>query len=444
MAARIAFLSIARTTFDIPLATEVSNSAREKLSAAGFKVEGHPGLLTDLELAKAAAHEIAQNPPDLLIALQATFADSTMMVALAEKINAPMLMWAIPEARTGGRLRLNSLCGINLAAHALTLRKKKYHYLYTQPDDPEAIKHIAALANAGNVAQQLKRTTIGVVGEHPDGFDSCHLDAPLLKEKLGVQVKRLALDYVFTRARKTQPQGVAASRAQLAQHLDNLDQLEQKPLEGTLAVYQALQAISKEQKLNGFAVRCWPEFFTDLGCAACGAMSMLNNENIPCGCEADVNGTITQLIMQWIGCEPAFGSDIVDIDAASNTGVLWHCGQAPFSMAEPSAQKHGGIHSNRRVPLVMEFPLKAGVVTLARLSRASGELRLVIGRGEVISAPPSFSGTSGVVRFENPAKQVLDTIMREGLEHHVALAYGDHRATLRALADMLNLPVLNL
>jgi L-fucose isomerase-like protein len=237
---------------------------------------------------------------------------------------------------------------------------------------------------------------------------------------------------------------VATSRAQLATQLDNLNELEQKPLEGTIAVYKTLQAISQEQKLSGLAVKCWPEFFTDLGCAACGAMSMLNSENIPCGCEADINGTITQLIMQWVSGEPSFGSDIVDMDVATDSMVLWHCGQAPFSMAEPGVQKHGGLHSNRRVPLVMEFPLKAGEVTLARLSRASGELRLVIGKGQIIKAPPSFSGTSGIIRFDKSAREVLDTIMREGLEHHVAIAYDDHLATLRALADMLKLPVLNL
>ncbi len=141
---------------------------------------------------------------------------------------------------------------------------------------------------------------------------------------------------------------------------------------------------------------------------------------------------------------PAFGSDLVSFDFEANNAVLWHCGLAPLSMADPGFQPSGGLHSNRQLPLVMEFPLKPGRVTLARLSRATGDLRLVIGGGEMLAAPPSFSGTSGVIRFDRPAREVLDTILREGLEHHLSLTYGDHVQPLIALAEMLNLPILYL
>ena len=62
----------------------------------------------------------------------------------------------------------------------------------------------------------------------------------------------------------------------------------------------------------------------------------------------------------------------------------------------------------------------------------------------MVRAPTSFSGTSGVVRFDRPAGDVLDTVMAEGLEHHYSFAYGEHRPVLRSLAAMLDLPVLEL
>jgi hypothetical protein len=68
----------------------------------------------------------------------------------------------------------------------------------------------------------------------------------------------------------------------------------------------------------------------------------------------------------------------------------------------------------------------------------------VVGSGEVLRAPLSFSGTSGVLRFDRPAAEVLDTLLGEGLEHHISLTYGDHEPALLALARMLDLPVLRL
>ena len=113
-------------------------------------------------------------------------------------------------------------------------------------------------------------------------------------------------------------------------------------------------------------------------------------------------------------------------------------------MADPAVPAQGTIHSNRKLPLLMEFPLKAGRVTVARLSEATGNLRLVVGSGEMVRAAPSFSGTSGVLRFDRPAGEVLATILGEGLEHHLSITYGDYVPALLALAKMLDLPVLRL
>ncbi len=180
-----------------------------------------------------------------------------------------------------------------------------------------------------------------------------------------------------------------------------------------------------------------------------GAMSVLNEEKCPASCEADVNGTVTSLLLQALSGAQAFITDLVSIEAESDTGVLWHCGLAPASMADPDSPILGTIHSNRKLPLLFEFPLKPGRVTIARLHRTARDngtagYQLVIGGGEMVRAPKSFTGTSGVIRFDRPAPEVFDTIMRAGLEHHFSITYGDYRDELRGFARLARLPVLEL
>jgi L-fucose isomerase-like protein len=282
------------------------------------------------------------------------------------------------------------------------------------------------------------------VGENPEGLDSCRFDAEALTQALGVDVVQVDLADIFASAKAADVGQVDVLEQNLSARLDGLQALDRDAVRGTLSSYLALRQTAEQQDLAGLAVRCWPEFFTSLGCAACGAMSLLSNQGIPCSCEADVNGTITQLILQWISGEPAFGTDIVSFDMEGDNAVVWHCGLAPLDMADPNVRPRATIHSNRQLPLLMEFALKPGRVTVARLSEATGGYRLVVGGGEMLRKPMSFSGTSGCLRFDRPASNVLDTLMTEGLEHHISLTYGDHIQTLLALAEMLGLQVLRL
>ena len=441
---RIGLVVLARPQFDTAFADEMVKKAWQGLQGLDAEIVGTPDLLFDAEAVKGRLPDLTGRPLDLLLILQATFTDATMTVALAEAIDVPPFLWSFPEPRSGGRLRLNGICGVNLAAHALGRAGRPYGFVNAAPDDPAAIAEVAAAARAGAIRRKLAETRIGVVGPHPAGFDSCRYDAAGLKSRFGVVVEPIDQPAFFERARGVGGGEIAAVRERVAAEISGVDTLDQDALGKSLRVYAALRKTADEGRFDGMAVRCWPEFFTELGGAACGPMGMMGEDGTPCGCEADVLGTLSTLVLRWLADAPAFNSDLVDVDAADDTAVFWHCGQAPLSMADADGPRRATVHSNRKLPLLYEFAFKPGRVTLARFSQSKNVLRLVIGGGEVLKRPISYSGTSGVVRFDRPAGEVLERIIGEGLEHHISLAYGDHRPTLRRLAQMLDIPLVDL
>ena len=116
---RVGVLSLARPTFDVPFADQVSADAWNLLEKIPVNWIGSRELLFDAESVESQIAKLKKESIDLLLIMQLTFTDATMTVKLAESFDVPLFFWSFPEKRTGGRLRLNSLCGVNLASHAL-------------------------------------------------------------------------------------------------------------------------------------------------------------------------------------------------------------------------------------------------------------------------------------------------------------------------------------
>ena len=410
-------------------------------------------------------------PLDALVLVHATFTDATVAAAVADSNPAPLLLWAIPEERTGGRLRLNSFCGMNLAGYRLTREGRRYRFLYRHPGDATATEAIEtlleappsvspsafyrrrrldrstveAMAAADDVRSRLGHTTVGIVGERPDGFEPCDYDADVLAETAGVTAEAATLRELFDRGR-VGPRRVGATPTSSGSPpiSSGVDDLDPDGLDRSLRLHVGLRQLIDERGWSGVATRCWPECFTEFGGACCSPHSLLNDEGVPGCCEADAYGTVTSLILQWLGDGPAFVADLVDLDRSDGTGVFWHCGLAPLAMANPDVPARATVHSNRRQPLLNEFPLRPGRVTISRLSQSRGLSRLTIGGGEMLDAPLPFAGTGGVIRFDRPVEDVMETIMIEGHEHHYGIVYGDVRQELEALAALLELPVIEL
>ncbi|MCP3997316.1 MAG: fucose isomerase, partial [bacterium] len=111
---RIGVLALARPTFDVPYAEEVAAAAMETLAGLDADLIGNADLLFDAASTETALEKFEGVELDALLLLQVSFTDSSMTEAIGARFDAPIIIWSFPEARVGGRLRLNSFCGLNL------------------------------------------------------------------------------------------------------------------------------------------------------------------------------------------------------------------------------------------------------------------------------------------------------------------------------------------
>ena len=458
---KIGILALGRPTFDVQYAKERLAASLNFLNTTNHNIFGTCELLLDEQDAHKEINILKKEVLDFIIIIQVTFTDSSTILKIATFLEKPIGIWAFPEPRQSGRLRLNAFCGLNLASHTLGLNNIPFSWIYENPEKikeakfeilinsknskrPEKILAIPSLGSkkAKSIKKKIHNLKIGKIGSHPDGFDTCKYDQKKLMGLCGITVDEIDIDTFLNNSRNVKSEEIEPTLNKLKKTISCIKEVNQKELILSLKLENSLKKLQEEGAYNAFALRCWPEMFTKYGGAICAPASISTENKVPCACEADVYGAVTQLILQEVSGQPVFLTDIVDIDVDDDTGVFWHCGQAPISMCNPKIKPTATIHSNRKMPLLFEFPLKEGIVTMMRISQSFGEQKMVLSKGKMIDRPLPFSGTSGVINFDNDTKEVLNNIISYGLEHHIAITYGDHIELLSELASELKLPIL--
>jgi L-fucose isomerase-like protein len=458
---KIGILALGRPTFDVQYAKERLTTSLKFLSSTNHNIFGSCELLLNEKDALQEINKLRKENLDFVIIIQVTFTDSSTILKIATCLEKQIGIWAFPEPRLGGRLRLNAFCGLNLASHTLGLNNIPFSWIYENPENmndtkfeilinsnnskrPKKILEIPSLGSkkAKSVKEKIHNLKIGKIGTHPDGFDTCKYDQKKLFGLCGITVDEIDIEKFLNNSKNIKSEEIEPTLNKLKKTISSIREVNQKELILSLKLEKSLKKLKEDGTYNAFAIRCWPEMFTEYGGAICAPASMLTENKVPCACEADVYGAVTQLILQEVSGQSVFLTDIVDIDLDDNSGVFWHCGQAPISMCNPKIKPTATIHSNRKMPLLFEFPLKEGIVTMMRISQSFGEQKMVVSKGKMIDRPLPFTGTSGVINFDNDTKDVLNKIISYGLEHHIAITYGDHVELLSEVASELKLPIL--
>ena len=457
----IGYLALARETFDVEYAESKFKIAKSLLLSLSPDAIGYENLITNDEDADSALSFFNSNDFEKIFLFQTTFTDAKFLLNFAKSIQKPLCIVSFPEPRTGGRLRLNSICGLNLAMHSLIKNDITPDFVIMEEDDKnnemsfsnfiegqsgsEKIEwDIATIANINaDFDYSIDKQTIGIIGTRPEGFDTCDYDSNEVTSKLNVSLVDLELEDLFDEAKDIEVETIVKTKSTVSSYLAGTEELVQEEFDKSLSIFHGLENLKDKYNLDAFAIRCWPETFTEYGCASCGPMAMMNEKKVSCACEADVLGGISCNILNQMNNNPSLLVDIVDVDKSDNSLVFWHCGLAPISMAKEGTAR-SGIHSNRKKPLLHDFSLKEGEITIFRVSKARGRLQFFVMKGQVLDRPNSFSGTSGVINLGENSAHKLEQMFKGGLEHHVAFTYGDISDKLIHFGQQMDIPTYTL
>jgi hypothetical protein len=134
---KIGVLALGRATFDIEFANQKLSECIFFLKKASYSIIGGDEILLESNTTQNEVERLQNENVDFVVIIQVTFTDALMTVQIANKFKDNFGIWAIPEPRLGDRLRLNSFCGLNLAAHALSLNNMLVNWIF---EDPLAIQ----------------------------------------------------------------------------------------------------------------------------------------------------------------------------------------------------------------------------------------------------------------------------------------------------------------
>jgi len=441
---RIGLVCLARRTFDVDLAAQWYERARETIGRLpGLQLAAMEKMVVETEDAEAAIAELRTIPIDALILISGTFALGGLATQLAQAFPVPLLLWAWPEPEEHhGRLRLNSLVGMTVNASNLYKRGYRPLTLYAAVDDPRAAEIVTHLAQVAGILRDLRCTRIGLVGGHAAGFDNLAVDKLLLRRRLGVEVIDIGLDALIARARAVPPERVQSARDQVLRPFGDRSELTLRQADLYTALVLALEDLGAEG-FDGLAVKCWGDLVEAYGIAACGAVARLTGEQVVLGCEGDVLGTLTALIAQRLTGIPAFLSDLVSVERERNEAFFWHIGCAPLALANPDEPAHLFAHFAGGHGVTAGFGLRPGRVTVLRLGDdGRGNLRALAATGTALTTRMEVRGTVVRVALDQDVSAFLDRILSEGWEHHLVVAYGDILPPVEMLCRLLDVPLV--
>ena len=437
---KVILLGMARPGFDTELALRVFHDSVAAVEKLGYSVTRPDSLVTDPEEAGRLAASYRGQGVDALIVQFSTFTDGRFITQAEGELELPILIWSVPEPEVGGRLRLNSLTGGNLATSLLVRLGRRFKFVYGSPNDGEVERDLSRWLPAAVTARKLRGSVVAEVGNPPPGFFTSSVDALALMRTLGVRLTRIDLQAVFQKAAQVPPERYRKLIEADRSVVKGLDQLVTDHVVKSTQFYLALKDVLGEAKPAAVAVRCWPEFFNEYGAAACSTLSHFIEDGIPAGCEADTLGAVTMLIQHHLTGQATYLADLVHMDRDRNTCTFWHCGVGAFSLASERTGPVAGVQPNRNFGFALNNALKSGPVTIARLGQATDGFRMLILRGEALDTPNRFTGTSVEVRLEKPAPEVLNAVIYGGFEHHFSLVWKDIAAELVELCSLMGIP----
>jgi L-fucose isomerase-like protein len=426
--ARIGFVTCIHPLYDVPGVAGQRQDAIARLRARRCEVIA-PEIPRTSADALAIAASLRQADVDLVVLFFCTWVAEEVTLALArEAMDLPMLLWALPYLDRDIPMP-SPISGLTASGSNIRRSGKRFVHVIGRVEDA-TIEQVARAAHAAAAARALRRARFGLVGGPCPGMIDVVVDEAEIHRAFGAVTIHLDLDELLRCAQAAPAEIAAGAATRLMAAAGGRTELASQALTDNLRLYAGVRELVERNKLDGYSVRCWPELRDQRKLTPCTAHALMAEEGIPSTCEVDLPALITAYLLGRLAGAPSFNFDMTGYFEEQGAVQLAHCGAAHPALGEPGRARLR-THMRTGTGATIEFPFKPGRATLAKLLRPSdGKLRLFVAGGEVIPAGEGVRGSVALVRPEPSAEAFLSVVMREAVEHHIVLVYGDWKQEL--------------
>jgi len=433
----IGFFTCVHPFYDLPAVVEARERAIGGLRQSRCEVVAARIPQTSHDAIEAAA-EFRRRDVDLVVLFFCTWVAEDITLALArELLDLPMLLWALPYLDK--EIPMPSPMS-GLVASGSNIRRLGKRFAYQVGGvTPGNVERTVRAAKVGAVVRALRRARFGVVGYPCPGMVDVGVDEADLQKALGVTTIHRDLDELLHLAEAAPPADAEGAAERLMSLAGGPCELSREQLTENLRLYVGIREVVRQQNLDGYSVRCWPELRDRRKVTPCAAHALMAQDGVCNTCEVDLTALITTYILSRLADAPAFNFDITGYLEEEGALQLAHCGAAAPSLAAGPETISLRRHMRTGTGATVEFPFPEGPVTLAKLLRPrNGEFTLFAAAGKAISSD-GIRGSVATVRPEPSAAAFLDRVMRLAVEHHIALVPGSWMGDLEMLSEFTGL-----
>jgi L-fucose isomerase len=408
-------------------------------------------------LATSVAREVAAASVDVTVFYYAVWSFPHFTMLAADATCGPLVLVASTDPTEPG------LVGMLAAGGALDQIGRAHTRLWGAPEEVTLTGAIGVQARAAAAVASLRGSTFGRFGGRPMGMNTAVANTDQWMRQFGIDVEEIDQYELVLRAERADAGEAARAREWIEAHAAGVHydgrKLTPELLDRQIRSYLAIRDIIAERGLDFSGIKGQPEL-TEHFATVDVTEAFLNDPydwNGPkdvhvTATEADMDGALTMQLFHRISGTPVLFADVRHYHADRDIWDLCNSGQHATWFAARSDDPAENLAKVNFYPEVFFFPAGGasvhhvaapGLMTLGRLTRQAGEYRLQLMLGEFESYDDPTN--TALMRQSTPewphAFARLDVQSEVFLANfganHIHAVPGDHRAELRAAADLL-------
>lgn len=423
------------------------------------------GLIDNAAKAVTAGHACRELDIDILLVYVTTYSLSSTLLPVVQRAGVPVILLNLqPEAaiaygrfnQLGDRTRMTgewlaycSSCPVPEIANVLRrLDIPFFQVTGILRDDPVCWNQVDEWLRAAHVVKALAHSTLGLMGHYYSGMLDIATDLVQVSGRFGLLIEMLEVDSLTAHRRSVTEGEIEAKLVEFEDGFEIGIDCSREELLRAARTAAALDRLVSEHRLNLFAYYSKgtgvPENEDTMSSIILGT-SLLTGRGIPVAGEYEVKNAIAMKILDLLGAGGSF-TEYYAMDFADDVVLMGHDGPGHPRIAQdrvkvrPLEVYHGKVGRG----LSVEMSVQHGPVTLLSVveHRECG-FQLLIAEGESVPGEIlEIGNTNSRYRFSIGARNFVEGWNGYGPAHHCAIGIGHLSSTLKKVAELLQIPAI--